>query len=249
MVVAAIGETTNDAAPGSHLPQSDGALFLDLRVRRKILKGQHVAGRQATTESGSAAPVSSQKACSTGTQLFGRRLSATTTMSGRPAAFCSRTSSSALAVGVSPETRIRPAPSLRWEATREKAGNFSTSVKRSRTNGRTIASLILTGSKADSPERGGAIERPQILLRRALVATHECGRSRLLARKRGRVRQVGPPLPLIQSSEPGKCRTSNPASRKLLVGLSSFPPGPAGASRPAKARCRPASRVRNSRSR
>src|SRR5207245_3931189 len=56
--------------------------------------------------------------------------------------FCSKTSSSALAVGVNPETLIRPVPSFRWEATRAKAGNFSTSVKRSRTNGRTIAFLF-----------------------------------------------------------------------------------------------------------
>ncbi len=63
---------------------------------------------------------------------------ATTTISGRPAAFCSKTKSKAFAVGTSPETRIRPVPSFRWEATREKAGNFSTSVKRSRTKGRTM---------------------------------------------------------------------------------------------------------------
>ena len=87
---------------------------------------------------GSAAPVSSQKACSTGTRSSAARLSGTTTISGRPAAFCSKTKSKAFAVGISPETRIRPVPSFRWEATREKAGNFSTSVKRSRTKGRTM---------------------------------------------------------------------------------------------------------------
>ena len=93
-----------------------------------------------TTESGSAAPVSSQKACSTGTRSSAARLSATTIINGRPADFCSRTKSKAFAVGISPETRIRPVPSLRWEATREKAGSFSTSVKRSRTKGRTMQS-------------------------------------------------------------------------------------------------------------
>jgi hypothetical protein len=45
-----------------------------------------------------------------------------------------------LAVGVKPETRIRPVLSFRWEAARVNGGNFSTSAKRSRTNGRTIAS-------------------------------------------------------------------------------------------------------------
>ena len=33
-------------------------------------------------------------------------------------------------------------------------------------------------------------------------------------RNSGRVRQVGPPLPLMQSSLPGKVRTSNPAWRR-----------------------------------
>ena len=37
-------------------------------------------------------------------------------------------------------------------------------------------------------------------------------------RRTGRVRQVGPPLPLMQSSLPGKVRTSNPAwPRRALV--------------------------------
>ena len=58
------------------------------------------------------------------------------------AAFCSRTSSNAFAVGISPDTLMRPVPSLIWEATREKAGNFSTSAKSSRTNGRAIALLF-----------------------------------------------------------------------------------------------------------
>jgi hypothetical protein len=37
------------------------------------------------------------------------------------------------------------------------------------------------------------------------------------ARNNGRVRQVGPPPPLTQSSEPGKVRTSNPTSRSLSL--------------------------------
>src|ERR1017187_8337408 len=38
-------------------------------------------------------------------------------------------------------------------------------------------------------------------------------------RRRGRVRQVGPPEPFRQSSEPGKVRTSKPASRRRLFVL------------------------------
>jgi hypothetical protein len=51
------------------------------------------------------------------------------------------------------------------------------------------------------------------------------------ARNRGRVRQVGPPLPLMQISLPGKVRTSNPDWRRraLVLRFSSmdnrrFPP-------------------------
>src|SRR5437763_6585262 len=58
--------------------------------------------------SGSAAPVSSQKACSSGTKSSMLRLSEPTRISGRSAALCSKTSSRALAVGVNPETLIRP---------------------------------------------------------------------------------------------------------------------------------------------
>src|SRR5690349_13326314 len=77
-----------------------------------------------------------------GSRSSAARLSATVIMTGRPAALCSRTNISALAVGVSPETRNRPVPSFRWEAARRYWGNFSTSAKRSRTNGRTIAFLF-----------------------------------------------------------------------------------------------------------
>src|ERR1700741_3701380 len=90
-------------------------------------------------ESAFADPGSSAKPCKTGTRSSAARLSATMAIRGRAEAFCSRTRSRALAVGVSPETLIRPVPSLIWEATPEKAGNFSTSAKSSRTNGRAIA--------------------------------------------------------------------------------------------------------------
>src|SRR5579872_3467963 len=84
-------------------------------------------------------------------------------MNGRPALFCSKTSNKALAGGVSPETLIRPVPSRRWEATRKKAGNFSTSVKRSRTKGNTmqryfnrrfVPSEVETGEDARPPSIG-----------------------------------------------------------------------------------------------
>ncbi len=126
-----------------HRWQSSTARLRALPGSRDAVKDSGRAGHRGwegkTTESGSAAPVSSQKACSTGTRSSAARLSGTTIIRGRPTAFCRRTRSKALAVGTSPETRIRSARSLRWEATREKAGNFSTSAKRSRTKGRTIA--------------------------------------------------------------------------------------------------------------
>src|SRR5581483_6923678 len=50
--------------------------------------------------------------------------------------------SSALAAGVSPETRIRPAPVRRWGTARAKAGNFSTSANSSRTKGRSIQFIL-----------------------------------------------------------------------------------------------------------
>jgi len=41
----------------------------------------------------------------------------------------------------------------------------------------------------------------------------------LYARSRGRVRQVGPPLPLMHSSLPGIVRTSKPDSRRRALVL------------------------------
>src|SRR5580692_2972807 len=70
-----------------------------------------------------------------GTKSSTARLSFTTTMSGRSARRRQSTSNRALAVGVRPETRVRPVPSRRWEATRAKAESFSTSAKSSRTKG------------------------------------------------------------------------------------------------------------------
>ena len=124
---------------GRDLPQRDRTFLLDLGMRRQILEGQHVAGGKRTTDPDPRPPLNSENACSTGTRSSAARLSGTTRLAGaqRP---LQQASSKALAVGVSPETRIRPVPSFRWEATREKAGNFSTSANRSRTNGRTIAS-------------------------------------------------------------------------------------------------------------
>src|SRR5205807_9174174 len=88
------------------------------------------------------------------------RLSEPTRISGRSAALCSKTSSRALAVGVNSETLIRPVPSFRWESTRAKAGNFSTSVKRSRTNGRTIAFLFEQPESALECDEGEKWKRP-----------------------------------------------------------------------------------------
>ena len=45
--MAVTGETTMAARPGRDLPQSRRAFFLNLRMRRKILKRQHVASRKA----------------------------------------------------------------------------------------------------------------------------------------------------------------------------------------------------------
>ena len=138
-----------------------------------------------TTDSGSAAPVSSQKACSTGTRSSAARLSGTTMISGRPAAFCSRTKSKAFAVGISPETRIRPVPSFRWEATREKAGNFSTSVKRSRTKGRTMP--------LDFNRAGGSV-----------------GASVPLVQRLARARTLAPTLKPAELRSAGRVRASAP---------------------------------------
>jgi len=44
-------------------------------------------------------------------------------------------------------------------------------------------------------------------------------RAQLYARSRGRVRQVGPPLPLMHSSLPGIVRTSKPDSRRRALVL------------------------------
>jgi hypothetical protein len=90
------------------------------------------------TASGSQAAVSSQNPFRTGMKSSTARLSLTTTSSGRSAMRRRSTSSRAFAVGESPETRMRTVPSLRWEATRVKAGSISTSAKSSRTKGRSM---------------------------------------------------------------------------------------------------------------
>src|ERR1700757_2079204 len=86
-------------------------------------------------DSGSQAAVSSENPRRIGMYSSIARLSLTTTTSGRSAARRKSTSSRAFAVGKSPETRILPVPSFRWEATRPKPGSNSTSAKSSRTKG------------------------------------------------------------------------------------------------------------------
>ena len=109
-------------------------------MRRKILEGKDVASwedRRWIPDRGTGQ--FSKKPAATGPDLRSRvivghnhnqRASGGLLQQDQQQSFCG---------GTSPETRIRPVPSFRWEATREKAGNFSTSVKRSRTKGRTIS--------------------------------------------------------------------------------------------------------------
>src|SRR5208282_2961233 len=104
----------------------------------RFWKGNTSRAGRLTTESGSAAPVNSQNARSTGSNSSAARLSATTSTNGRSTARRNKTTISALEDADSPVTLIRPALSRRWEATRLKAGNSSTSAKSSRTNGKSI---------------------------------------------------------------------------------------------------------------
>ncbi len=111
----------------------------NLRMRRKILEGQHVARGQCDDRfriagSGQFAESAQHRE----RNLRRRGCRSRRQISGRSAARRNSTSSKALAVGESPDTRIRPVPSFRWEATREKAGSFSTSAKSSRTKGRSM---------------------------------------------------------------------------------------------------------------
>src|SRR3954470_15222694 len=62
-------------------------------------------------------------------------------MSGRPAARCSSARWRSLALGVSPDRRMRPAWLLIGEAARAKVGFRSTSAKSSRTKGRITCRL------------------------------------------------------------------------------------------------------------
>ncbi len=136
--MAAMGETTIDALPVAIFHNAVARSSWSSGCGERFWNGSTSRAGRATIESGSHAAVSSQKPRSTGTKSSMPRLSLTTTMSGRSAARRNSTRSKALAVGDSPETRIRPVPSFRWEATRANPGSSSTSVKSSRTKGRSM---------------------------------------------------------------------------------------------------------------
>jgi hypothetical protein len=120
---------------------------------------------------------------------------------------------------------MRPVPSLRWEATRAKAGSFSTSVKSSRTKGRSMQEYFSRSGEAWAADFSEVRGAGRLTL---LGGTGEVARSHMVRSypmvlayplRSGRVRQVGPPLPLMQSSEAGKVRRSNPAWRRWALVL------------------------------
>src|SRR5216684_5497594 len=157
MAVAATGETTIDAAPAAIFHKAVARSSWSSGCGERFWNGSTSRAGSAITESGSQAAVSSQNPRRTGTKSSTARLSLTTKMSGRPAERWKSTSSKALAVGVRPETQTRPVPSLRWEATRAKAGSFSTSVKSSRTKGRSMQDyFIRIAVVVDSNKVGGS---------------------------------------------------------------------------------------------
>ena len=135
MAVAAIGVTTIDVFPVAIFHSAVARSSCSSGCGDRLWNGSTSRAGKETTESGSHAAVSSQNPRRMGTKSSTARLSLTTTISGRSAARRHSTSSRALAVGESPETRILPVPSFRWEATRVKPGSNSTSAKSSRTKG------------------------------------------------------------------------------------------------------------------
>ncbi len=167
MAVAATGVTTIDALPVAIFHRAVARSSWSSGCGERFWNGSTSRAGSATTASESAALVSSQKPRSTGTKSSTARLSFTTTTRGRSAFRRKSTSSKAFAVGDSPETRMRPVPSRRWEATRVKAGSISTSEKSSRTKGRSMLSnfnrvgltapgdghfLVLEDSPSEQPE-------------------------------------------------------------------------------------------------
>ncbi len=128
-------------------------------------------------------------------------------------------------------------------------------MKRSRTKGRTISLLILAGFEESVGWRSAKLQCPLTLAcvsefdQQNSRSPRRRGTSRYAARNSGRVRQVGPPPPLTQSSEPGNVCTSNPAWRSFSLVFRVFFQAPAGVLFPRKARCRPACRAPNIRSR
>src|SRR5579863_1767136 len=140
MAVAATGETTIEALPVAIFHRAVARSSWSSGCGDRFWNGSTSRAGSATSDSGSQAAVSSQKPCSTGTKSSTARLSVTTTIKGRSAMRRKSTSSKAFAVEDRPETRMRPVPSRRWEATRVKAGSISTSAKSSRTKGRSMHS-------------------------------------------------------------------------------------------------------------
>src|SRR5437016_3346884 len=128
-----------------------------------------------TTAFGLHAPVSSQKACTTGNSASAARLSLTITISGAEAVRCRNGIRRDLAVGTRPDRRIRPAEEidsplrcLRYAAACWNPVLFSTSARTSRTNGRITLSILtrllwepLPGRLAQQPgeERHSAVSR------------------------------------------------------------------------------------------
>ena len=148
MAVAAIGVTTIAALPVAIFHKAVARSSWSSGWGERFWNGSTSRAGRATMDSGSQAAVSSENPRRTGTYSSMARLSLTTTISGRSAARRKSTSSKAFAVGESPETRILPVPSLRWEATRVKPGSNSNVREEFADEGKKHRLLILTGSKA-----------------------------------------------------------------------------------------------------
>ena len=129
-------------APAGELPQRRRPLLLDLAVRRKIFKGQHIVRRQtqhlvgiqrARQLAGREHRSVQRLGCLVvGNQNQNRRVRACADCAARTKYGTYR----ARAVAVNPDTRLRPVPPARWRRARSKASECSRSAISSRTKGR-----------------------------------------------------------------------------------------------------------------
>ncbi len=100
---------------GGNLPQRDGALLLNVRMRRQISSnGSTSCAGSRTTDSALTGPVSSHADCTACCNASACLLSETMTMSGDCAARANSGIWRALAAALSPDTRRRPEADRRW---------------------------------------------------------------------------------------------------------------------------------------